>query len=127
MRQIVVNRIITPDGTELFSRHRHDYVSYTDKNGQHYSVDGGTDYLRRGFDKEDYTEASLYLDDDFEEIRKYYCRGGRGKDGKQPLKWTPLCEMSTEWLESCIQYNIEMGVTENILYQKELDYRTENN
>ena len=127
-RQIVFNSIITPDGTRLVSRHRHDFVLHVDKNGQHYLIDGGNDYLKRSYDKQDYTEASLYMDDDYEEIRKYHCRGGRGKDGKQPLTWTPLCQMSQDWLKASVEYNTERGLENHFstkLYQKELDYRKE--
>ena len=34
MALIFRNSIITPDGTELISKDRHDYVVYKDKNGQ---------------------------------------------------------------------------------------------
>lgn len=128
-RELVLNRIRTPDGTILISRHRHDYVTYTDDNGLEYMVDGGTDYLRRTIQYEaPYKELSLYTDDPFEEIRKHYCRGGRGKDGKQPLKWIPIAEMSDEHLEATIQYNLERNMessTSTMLYVKEQDYRKE--
>lgn len=127
MEQIVVNRIRTPDGTILVSRHVHDYVTYTDANGLQYMVDGGNDYLRRNVHKEaPYEELSLYEDDDFQEIRKYHCRGGRGINGDEPLKWVPLCEMSREWLEACIVYNEKKGIGKGVanrLYKKELEYR----
>lgn len=32
-RVIIQNAIRTPDGTFLVSKHRHDFVSYKDKNG----------------------------------------------------------------------------------------------
>lgn len=129
-KQIVYNAIKTPDGTILESMHRHDYVEYVDKNSQFYMVDGGLDYLRRGYDINDFEELSLYIDDDFEKIRKAHKRGGRGKDGKQPLTWIPLCEMSNSWLDACIVYNTEKGMQNNFttkLYVKELIYRKENN
>ena len=128
-KRIVYNSIITPDGTTLVSRHRHDYVVYTDKNGLEYMIDGGNDYLRRGENK-DAIENSLYSDAPFEEIRKVYCRGGRGKDGKQPLTWTPLCKMSDEWLEAAFQYNLKGGQGEsfaNMMYVAEQDFRKTNN
>ena len=129
-KHIVHNAIQTPDGTIIESRHRHDYVEYTDKNGYVYMVDGGTDYLRRGYERMDYTEMSLYEDDDFELIRKVVSRGGRGKDGRQPLTFTPICEMNDEWLEAAIQYNIDYGMGDmvmNRLYKREQEYRKQNN
>jgi hypothetical protein len=44
---LIINSIITPDGTVLESRHKHDFNSYKDKNGLTFSVDGGNAYLRR--------------------------------------------------------------------------------
>jgi len=127
-KQLVVNAIKTPDGTVLVSNHRHDYKEYVDENGYTYMVDGGLAYLRRNKVPEPYTELSLYEDDDFEKIRKLHSRGGRGKNGDDPLTWVPLCDMSTDWLEACISYNNERGMDDVIstrLYKKELTYRKE--
>ena len=129
-RNIVHNAIQTPDGTIIESRHRHDYVEYIDANGNEYMVDGGLDYLRRGYTVADYTEMSLYEDDDIEVIRKVVTRGGRGKDGRQPMTFTPICEMNDEWLEAAIQYNVDYGMGHGVmnrLYKREQEYRTQNN
>lgn len=153
-REIILNQIRTPDGTILKSMHRHDYVTYVDKNGHEYMVDGGSDYLRRNVvetkktpwlalkifllkifgkkwhDPLLYTELTVYSDAPFDVIRENYCRGGRGKDGKQPLTWVPMSQMSDEWLRACIRYNAERGMadcTSNRWYSKELFYRIENN
>jgi hypothetical protein len=40
------NRLQTPDGKILESKHRHDYVEHRDKNGKFYFLDGGLDYAR---------------------------------------------------------------------------------
>ena len=58
---IIRNSIKTPDGTEIVSKSRHDFVEHTDKNGKTYAVDGGTAYLRRTGDYEDCTETSISL------------------------------------------------------------------
>ena len=130
-RQLILNRIKTPDGTILISRHRHDYVEYIDKNGLTYMVDGGTDYQRCIEQlSEPHIDMCVYSDDPFEIIREVYCRGGRGKNGDQPLTWTPLNEMSDEWLKACITYNNERGNEDSLaneLYNKEIEYRKENN
>jgi len=40
------NRLQTPDGKILESKHLHDYVEYRDSNGNLYFLDGGLDYAR---------------------------------------------------------------------------------
>jgi hypothetical protein len=152
-KRIVLNQIMTPDGTILKSMNRHDYVTYTDKNGLEYMVDGGHEYLRRTVnttelnfftkvkiallklvgktwkDPLEYTELSIYEDAPFEVIRENFHRGGRGKDGRQPLTWVPMFEMSDDWLKACISYNEEKGMGKsfaNKMYRKELKYRKSN-
>lgn len=128
-KKIILNSIRTPDGTVLVSRHRHDYVTYVDKNGLEYMVDGGTDYLRRTVHEEaPYEELSIYEDAPFEIIREHYCRGGRGKNGDQPLTWVPMSQMNDEWLAACIVYNEDRGQSDsfaNSMYKKEQQYRKE--
>ena len=146
---IIINQIRTPDGTLLRSMHVHDYVTYTDKNGREYMVDGGSEYLRRNVHKSTglwfrftsfllslikikrrdpltYEELSIYSNDRFEVIRENLHRGGRGKDGLQPLTWVPMDKMSDSWLEACITYNEERGMGNSFsskMYTKELKYR----
>lgn len=125
-RQIVLNRIITPDGTVMESNHVHDYKEYTDTNGDVYVIDGGNDYLRRSVNTVPYTEWSVYSDAPYETLRYAVKRGGRGKDGTEPLKWVPLAIMSNKWLENCIDYNAERGMDDSFsseMYRKELEYR----
>lgn len=43
---IICSRGLTDDGVMLYSLHRHDYQSHTDDRGNHYSLDGGCDYIR---------------------------------------------------------------------------------
>jgi len=130
-RKLILSRIQTPDGTILTSYHRHDYVTHTDKNGLEYMLDGGTDYQRVSSHPEaPFKDLSVYSDAPFEEIRQVYCRGGRGKDGTEPLKWVPLCEMSNSWVEACIEYNEERGMGKgfaNMMYASEMGYRIKNN
>ena len=39
--KILSNKMRTPDGTILESKHRHDYVTHTDANGKEYMLDSG--------------------------------------------------------------------------------------
>lgn len=45
-QRILSNRMRTPDGTILESKHRHDYVTHLDANGNEYMLDGGLSYVR---------------------------------------------------------------------------------
>lgn len=129
-RKIILNQIKTPDGTILKSIHRHDYVTHTDANGLEYMVDGGSEYLRRNINEDaPYEELTIYSDAPFEEIREAFHRGGRGKDGREPLTWVPMSKMSDEWLLACITYNEDRKMGEgfaNEMYKKELMYRKSN-
>ena len=68
----------------------------------------------------------VYSDAPYEIIRESFHRGGRGKNGDQPLKWVPLCDMSDKWVKNCIEYNDKLGIGgsyANYFYCKELRYR----
>ena len=130
MRNIILNRIKTPDGTVLTSHHRHDYVSHIDENGETYITDGGNEYFRRSVNNIPAEELSVYDDEPFEVIRVSYHRGSRGKDGSSPLTWIPISEMSNQHLQASIQYNEERGDADcqaNKFYLMELEYRKNNN
>ena len=125
-KKLILSRIRTPDGTILTSYHQHDYVTHTDKNGETYVLDGGNEYQRYAICKEPFEDLSIWSDAPYEIIRENYHRGGRGKDGLQPLTWVPLSKMSNEWLKNCIKYNDDRGIgncDSNYWYNKELKYR----
>ena len=134
-RIIIYNAIQTPDGTIISSTHRHDYVTHEDKNGKTYGVDGGCEYLRRIGDLSGCKDLSMYLEPWSAEFhvkaREVIKRGGRGKNGDQPLTWVPICEMNDGWVKATIEYNEERGMpvesnwfTE--LLAMELEYREMN-
>jgi len=134
-KQIIYNAIRTPDGTVISSDHRHDYVTHLDKNGKTYGVDGGTEYLRRIGDTSDCEDLSMYLEkwspEFHEKARKVVKRGGRGKDGRQPLTWVPICEMNDNWVMATIEYNDKLGIGIDkswftYLLQEEIHYRNTN-
>lgn len=120
--------LTTPDGTELISHHRHDYVEHTDKiNGKNYMLDGGLDYCRsRGHGDCVYTE--LTDSDPFEVIREHFTRGSRGKNMNEELRWVKLSEMSDDHLEAVIIYCLEHRATHYLdIYEHEQEYRKEHN
>jgi hypothetical protein len=85
-------------------------------------VDGGTAYLRYGAkDMSKIKLFAVYADDDYELVRKYATRGSRGKDGKRPLTFIPLCDMDDDHLEACLDYGGPDWHME--LIRKEIEYR----
>ena len=122
--RIVSNRIRTPDGTILESMHRHDYVTYVDANGKEYMVDGGLDYLRRNVhDDAPYEELSVYTDDLHIEIRNVFRWGTRGKDGKQPLTYVPLKDLTTEHIEAILDTQTHIQEHIRKIFLDELSFR----
>jgi hypothetical protein len=61
-------------------------------------------------------------------LRTVIKRGGRGKDGTEPLKHVRTDEMSDEWVDNCILYEETYRATNPMIefYQWELKYREEN-
>lgn len=103
-RTIVRNSMVTPDGTTLVSRARHDYVSYKDANGETYVVDGGRDYLRRSLNsKAPAKDTSVSLYHGHEAVREAYDWGTRGKDGDEELHYILLKDMDDEHLKALIE------------------------
>ena len=121
MRQIVYNSIKCLECNEiLVSRHRHDYVTCDCPNSA--MVDGGNEYERYGAMDMDKIEANyIYLDDDFEIVRQHAARGSRGKDGKQPLTWVTIADMSDNYLHAVLDYGGDDWHLE--LIYKEIKYR----
>ncbi len=103
-RELIYNAIRTPDGTVLVSYHRHDYKTHVGKNGETYVIDGGDSYIRTSINKEPAESLAVYSDAPFEQIREVVHRGGRGKNGDEPLKYVKLSEIDDEWLSNIIIY-----------------------
>lgn len=126
-RRLLCSRWQTPDGTILESVHVHDYVGYTDMNGDKYFIDGGNDYVRMSVNDEPMKDVSIYTDSRYDEIRKYYKRGTFDSEGHRI--WVPMQNMSDLHLLSCIIYNMARkdgpeGIDiSSYLYAKELVYR----
>ena len=122
--RIVSNRIRTPDGTVLESRHRHDYVTYVDKNGKEYMVDGGLEYLRRNVhDDAPYEELSVYDDAPYALVREVFKWGTRGKDGKQPLTYVPLKDLTNDHIEAILETQTHISEHVRKIFIDELNFR----
>ncbi len=101
MRKELTRWIMTADG-KMISDHSDEYDVY---------LLGG----------EEFTDITIYEDDPYEVIRRFLCRGGRGVNGDEPLKWVPLFKMNSSWLRACIDYTPTNYY--NKFYQMELEYR----
>jgi len=121
-RQIVYNGLKTPDGTIINSVHRHDYVTHEDKNGKHYMIDGGLDYVRRSVNGDEET-ITIYADDEFETVRQYF-RWGRNYDKDKNLlpktEWVILKDITDYHLDAlCIYEKVPKWVTKLFLIEKQ--------
>jgi hypothetical protein len=122
--QLVSNKIRTPDGTIIQSFHCHDYVVHHDKNGKNYMVDGGLDYLRRNVHSDaPYTELSLTVEDNFEDVRRDFHWGTRGKDGRQPLTWKRLIDLDTDHILNILETQTHIKPWLRDLFEQELQVR----
>ena len=125
MRKLLLNRIRTPDGTILHSKHIHDYQSHKDtKSNEIYICDGGTSYIRRSINKEPYEDLSLYSDDPFEILRENITWGSRGKSGNEELHYKPISNMSTNHIKAILS-QIKLAEYMKELFEKELIHRNE--
>lgn len=126
MKQLIYNAIRTPDGTILESRHKHDFVTHIDANGEYYQNDGGHDYFHRSVNKVPAEDLSLYDDSPHEVIREYLSRGSRGKSGREPLIYIKLKDVDDEYLQAIIDYE-ELNRPQNIYlkhFKNEIEYRS---
>lgn len=103
--------MITPDNTVLISRHRHDFVQYTDKNGVYYMIDGGVDYTRWSGDGQE-KFITITTEDKFEIIRDNFARYNR-----YSKEYVKLKDISDSWLQNLIDYYIVQGATSSPIFR----------
>ena len=121
--QIIRNALVTPDGTMIESRHRHDYVTHTDKNGKEYMVDGGPAYLRRSCNGDE-VDATVYMSDDHTDKRVAFMWTSYGKEGRGPMLTRPLAELSDNHIEAILETQTQIrGTYVETLMHDELEYR----
>lgn len=124
MTQLLVNAIITPDGTRLESTHRHDYQTYTDANGEEYMVDGGFDYIRRSVNNEPAIDASVTTESDHNIIREAFKWGTYGKNGDQPLVRKTLASLDTSHIEAILETQSQLREHIKKVFKDELMFRS---
>lgn len=123
MSDILVNKMVTPDGTVLESRHRHDYQSYVDTvSGEEYVLDGGLDYVRHSINVHRPTFFILYSNDPIELLREHFSWGTYGKNGDQPLKYVLLKDLEDIHIKNILN-NMTLTYSFRTLFLQELSYR----
>lgn len=123
LQLILVNAIITPDGTRLESSHRHDFQSHIDANGEEYFTDGGVDYIRRSVNTIPADDASVYSDDPHSIVRESFKWGTYGKDGTQQLVRIPLAELETEHVMNILSSQKQLRCEVRQIFVNELAFR----
>lgn len=124
--KLIYSAITTPDGTILHSKHRHDYVSYTDTtSGETYFLDGGTDYQRRSVNTEPAIDLSVYMQDEHDLKRRFFLWKTYGKDGEiKGGKYIALKDMENEHIANILRYQQHIkGTYVEVLFLAELEYR----
>lgn len=122
-KQLVVSRMRTPDGTLLVSLYNHHYVSHIDANGDEYFLDGGSVYQRHSVNKAPLVDESLYVGDDHALIREYFSWGTRGKDGRSPLEFKALKDLTTDHIEAILETQKQIPEWRRFIFKAELAYR----
>jgi hypothetical protein len=122
-KTLLVNAIITPDGTRLVSRHRHDYVEYRDANGETYVLDGGLDYVRRSVNKQPAQSACVYSTDEHLVIREQFEWGSRGVSGTEPLTYRPIARLETSHIQAIVDTQHHISPEVYRVMTDELEYR----
>ena len=121
--KLIRNSMTTPDGTELISKHRHDFNCHLDANGKTYCVDGGNEYIRRVGDAGDCEDTSLTTDDPHDVIRCAFEWTSYGIDGKGKPTVTLLKDLEPDHIEAIIETQTHLPQEHKDMFNTELEYR----
>lgn len=124
-RTLLVNGLKTPDGTILITHYGHDYVTYTDKNGEWYMIDGGPFDCgtRTSLNKEKAEVIKVYSDDPHSLIREYLEWGTYGKSGTEPHRYVPLKSLEEDHIEAILRTQTHLTNDFRTILKNELKYR----
>ena len=123
MSHVLVSGMITPDGTVLYSRHRHNYKTHTDANGEWYMIDGGCSYLKSSVNTVRAEYIELTTESPHSEIREHFGWGTYGKDGTEPLHEIMLKDMETSHIEAVLRTQSHVAPVIVKLFEDELNFR----
>ena len=121
---ILRNSIRCPDGTEIVSRHVHDYVTHAQKDGRIYAVDGGNNYLRRVCVDKDWEDTSILGLIDHEVDRGIFTWTSFGVNGDEPPNTQLLEDMDTDHIKAILKSQVHLARTDiEKLFENELKWR----
>lgn len=128
MKKLIANKWQTPDGTILWSKHRHDYVSHLDLNGEYYFVDGGNDYIRQSVNTSTQQLKNLCVYDDgkFETLRKNICWGRNYDANNKRLpetEYIPIKDLTDYHIWAILTTQKNMSSSYKRLMEEEIIYR----
>jgi len=120
MTKLLVNKWKCKDGTILQSKHRHDYVSHTDANGEFYFVDGGISYIRHSGNME---PLLVYTTSPHEEIRDNFTWTSYGINGDKEPKINLLKDLSKDHIRAIISTQKQVPPHIREVFLNEILYR----
>ena len=128
MKKLIANKWQTPDGTILWSKHRHDYVSHLDLNGEYYFVDGGNDYIRQSINisTQQLKNLCVYDDGTFECHRNNICWGRNYNSNGELLSETeyiPIKDLTDDHIWAILTTQKNMSNSYRRLMEEEIIYR----
>ena len=126
MKKLIVNKWKTPDGTILWSKHRHDYVCHLDLNGEYYFVDGGNDYIRTSINKEKAISLCIYDDGTFECHRNNIYWGTNYNSNGELIpktKYIPIRDLTDDHIWAILTTQKNMSSSYRRLMEEEIIYR----
>ena len=124
---LLYNAILTPDGTILQSRSRHDYIEYKDEvSGEIYILDGGLDYQRTSINDVPAKNLALYTSDPHSCVRDKFSWGTYGRDGLQPKKYVLLKDLTDEHIAAILRTQTHLPAEMQKVFKDELQFRDAN-
>ena len=124
---LLYNAILTPDGTILQSRSRHDYIEYKDEvSGEIYILDGGLDYQRTSINDVPAKNLALYTSDLHSCVRDKFSWGTYGRDGLQPKKYVLLKDLTDEHIAAILRTQTHLPAEMQKVFKDELQFRDAN-
>lgn len=124
--QILCSKLITPDGTVLHSKHRHDYTEHTDANGEWYMLDGGLSYVKSSVNIVRGTYITITTEDSHDLIRDHFVWGSRGKLGNEPLVYLTLKNIEDDHLSAILRTQTWLPKHLVKVFEDESEYRNNN-